>query len=301
MDYSIYVIKNTINNKYYVGQTKHYPFRRIYGHIHNSSRKKISNLLSRAIRRYGTSYFILEKVIHCPQEEADKVEERLIEYYNSLIPNGYNILKFGQVYNIPEGWWKGKKRAPGTIKKMSKGAKKRFAYLSPEEQEELRERGKQAHLKCDISKIKKDEWDSLSESEKKSKIEKFLYYRNQYMENETEEQRTSRGINISKAKKGIPPSEATIEAARIANSKPWSEERKKKHSQRLMGHKKKDTSKMRAARRAEVSEESKQRIIKIKKLIEEGKSNNEAAKFVGCTSEYVRKIRKGERGSSVAP
>jgi len=87
----IYLIKNKINNKVYVGQTIQNPKVRFRDHFRTDRKDTI--LLSNAGLKYGKESFeliILEENIKT-RALLDKKEIHYIRKYNSLHPNGYNI------------------------------------------------------------------------------------------------------------------------------------------------------------------------------------------------------------------
>lgn len=96
----IYKIINLKNNKVYIGQSinikkrwnsyKNRPFFK-YDSGYNTA-------IYAAIRKYGLEYFQFEVIEVCLEEELDKKEQYWIEKTNSLIPNGYNILRGGKLY-----------------------------------------------------------------------------------------------------------------------------------------------------------------------------------------------------------
>jgi len=82
---TIYVIKNSINDKVYVGQTWQTLERRI------SSGYKPCIHLSRAMNKYGADKFHHEVLtFSATQETADQLEQHFIAKFDS-IKNGYNI------------------------------------------------------------------------------------------------------------------------------------------------------------------------------------------------------------------
>jgi len=88
----IYLIKNIINNKIYVGQTVNSLKERFYGHQRHKN-----GLIGEAIRKYGKDNFLVEEIETC--ETIEKLNEReifWIQYYNSIAPNGYNLLLGGR-------------------------------------------------------------------------------------------------------------------------------------------------------------------------------------------------------------
>ena len=84
----IYLIENLINHKKYVGQSKNI-YARWSGHRCDS---KVKNLpLYQAMRKYGLENFQFSILEECGIEELTDKEDYWIAYYNSYIPNGYNI------------------------------------------------------------------------------------------------------------------------------------------------------------------------------------------------------------------
>lgn len=92
----IYIIKNTITDKVYIGQTIQSVERRFKKHLSDS--KQSNNIFSRAIKKYGAENFyyeILESNI--PLSELDEREIYWIKYFDSY-NNGYNSTTGGQYY-----------------------------------------------------------------------------------------------------------------------------------------------------------------------------------------------------------
>lgn len=88
MSIGIYKIENLINKKIYIGQSVHIE-RRWAEHCQHSS----NSLISQAIQKYGKQNFSFAIL----QEESDitklnQLEANYIRQYNSLTPNGYNIV-----------------------------------------------------------------------------------------------------------------------------------------------------------------------------------------------------------------
>jgi group I intron endonuclease len=140
----IYVHKNKINGKCYVGQT-------IRSDLHERWKEgkgyKTNQLFSRAIKKYGWNNFehIVLEEIYKTQKELNEAEIKYIELYDS-VKNGYNILS-GGFYNPmsnPESREKmkkaitGLKRTPEQIERNKQAQKKWRENLSPEKKEELK-------------------------------------------------------------------------------------------------------------------------------------------------------------------
>ena len=94
----IYIIKNTVNDKVYIGQSKDAANRwKFHKTAANTGHYKGRNVLYRAMRDIGIDKFyyeILEKQIPNYNER----EIYWIDKYNSIAPNGYNILPGGEQY-----------------------------------------------------------------------------------------------------------------------------------------------------------------------------------------------------------
>jgi len=104
----IYKTTNLINGKIYIGQDSN----------NNPYYKGSGVLLSKALKRYGGKNFKKEILAWCySKEHLDFLEKFYIEYFNSKIPNGYNISDGGEGmigednpnFGKP-GYWLGKKR-----------------------------------------------------------------------------------------------------------------------------------------------------------------------------------------------
>ena len=94
----IYKITNLINQKCYIGETTQTITKRWQQHLYQSQNQGhgYNYHLHCAIRKYGESNFIIEEIEYCNDEVRFAREHYYIMYYNSLEPNGYNILAAGQ-------------------------------------------------------------------------------------------------------------------------------------------------------------------------------------------------------------
>lgn len=95
----IYKIENLINGKVYIGQSINVE-KRLHEHFYKSNCKKdvsYKSALHSAIRKYGASNFSTEILCSCDYSELDDLEKFYIKKYNSISPNGYNILSGGQL------------------------------------------------------------------------------------------------------------------------------------------------------------------------------------------------------------
>ena len=85
----IYIIKNTINEKVYIGQTTNTIEYRFSQHLDCAKRDYKNSALYSAMRKYGKEYFYIEPIEEVPFEKLDEREIYWISYYDSY-NNGYN-------------------------------------------------------------------------------------------------------------------------------------------------------------------------------------------------------------------
>lgn len=94
----IYIIKNDINDKVYIGQSVNSEDR-FKSHC---KKNRDNSIIDFAINKYGKEHFwyeILEQQI----ENYNEREKYWIQFYNSVTPNGYNIMKGGEEPPIHKG------------------------------------------------------------------------------------------------------------------------------------------------------------------------------------------------------
>ena len=115
----VYILKNKLNGKCYVGQTKKSFEKRFRQHQTSNS------YIGKALRKYGSENF--EKLILENIDDLNVKEVSCIQEYDSIYPNGYNLTYGGQ----------NGKRSGKTKKRMSEAGKKRI--FTEEHREHLRE------------------------------------------------------------------------------------------------------------------------------------------------------------------
>lgn len=88
----IYIIKNDINRKVYIGQSVNAKdrFRQ-----HCKPCNMDNSVIGKAIKKYGKKHFWVE-VLERQVENYNDRERYWIDYYNSIVPNGYNISSGGE-------------------------------------------------------------------------------------------------------------------------------------------------------------------------------------------------------------
>ena len=85
----IYKVTNKLNNKVYIGQSIHI-YRRWCEHCQPSA----TSLLGKAIQKYGKENFVFEVLEEIVDINAlTQKESEYIKLYNSIVPNGYNIVE----------------------------------------------------------------------------------------------------------------------------------------------------------------------------------------------------------------
>lgn len=97
----IYVIRNKINDKVYVGQSINVESR-FKGHIQDKDRRQYSSAIDGAIKKYGEENFWYE-ILEGPVENYNEREKYWIRFFNSIAPNGYNIMEGGEDPPIRRG------------------------------------------------------------------------------------------------------------------------------------------------------------------------------------------------------
>ena len=92
----IYKVTNQLTGKLYIGQTIVSLKERWGQHCNNAPRKSHKSALHNAIRKYGKDNFKIEEIDSAKSiYELNSLEIKYIEKFNTLSPNGYNLLKGG--------------------------------------------------------------------------------------------------------------------------------------------------------------------------------------------------------------
>jgi group I intron endonuclease len=133
MSSGIYAIINKINNKRYIGQSRHLEQRKEVHFQKLRLNKHINPHLQNAYNLYGAHNFEFIILQECPEEQLDYYEDYYINKYNTLT-EGYNICE-GGLNNCPDntnekhGMWR--KDIPNELIKTM--------YLSGKQSSELAE------------------------------------------------------------------------------------------------------------------------------------------------------------------
>ena len=101
----IYLIRNNVNGKGYVGQTTVGVDRRFAKHLENA-RRGIDGALYRAIRKHGAENFTVSEIASCRRVLLDDLEKHYIKFFgtSSTCGHGYNMTAGGDSRRVPEGW-----------------------------------------------------------------------------------------------------------------------------------------------------------------------------------------------------
>lgn len=83
----IYKIENLLNHKIYIGQSI-----RIERRWTEHCNKNKKTVISQAIQKYGKQNFAFQVIEECKPEQLNELEEYYIKKYNSIVPNGYNVV-----------------------------------------------------------------------------------------------------------------------------------------------------------------------------------------------------------------
>ena len=130
---SVYKITNNINGKAYIGQTINSVQERFRTHCGAYSEGECPAIWS-AIQNYGKDNFTIELLWSepgCDKNRLDSKEIEMISTYNTIVPNGYNLMEGGC----------GSRHNEESKKKISVAKKKLWEEKGDEIRAQIRERG----------------------------------------------------------------------------------------------------------------------------------------------------------------
>ena len=160
----IYLITNTINYKKYIGQTLELDINRRWNAHKNT--KKGCPLLKKAFLKYGIDKFKFQIICICFDEDCNKFETEYIQKYNSLAPNGYNLMTGGG----------NSRHLPETLLKISEASRNRkYNPITEEVREKIRQ-SKLGNKSYNFGKhISDEQKQKIRETWRKKKAEKKIY------------------------------------------------------------------------------------------------------------------------------
>ena len=91
----IYLITNTINNHKYIGQTISYDINKRWNNYKKLNKNSIGYYFYNALIKYKLENFKFQIICICFDNDCNKFEEYYINYYNTIVPNGYNLRSGG--------------------------------------------------------------------------------------------------------------------------------------------------------------------------------------------------------------
>lgn len=151
--YCIYLARNPVNGKGYVGQTGQSLEERRIGH-EKAAKNGSSCVFHKALRKYGSDVFEWKVISECSTEEELNNEEcTWIKLLKTKVPNGYNLTDGGEGMrgfhlsqeakdkiseaNKGNTFWKGKHHSEGTKRKIGEASRRR----KPDSDETRRKKG----------------------------------------------------------------------------------------------------------------------------------------------------------------
>lgn len=153
---SVYSITNKVDGMRYIGVTKN-PEARLKEH--SRPKEKYVSYINRAINLHGKDNFDFKVLLISDRQYCLDMEAKLVEAYDCLVPNGYNMcaggrgrLQFHKGENHPQY---GKRPSEESIEKMRKA-------LTGKKQAPMPENAKQA-----ISESAKSQWADPEQRDKK--------------------------------------------------------------------------------------------------------------------------------------
>lgn len=130
----IYMITNITTGKRYIGQTVSYlssgrksgTAKRWERHLKTAKKPNSSQPICESIRLFGKDDFDIEILLYCNLKDLDYYERTFIKTFNTLVPNGYNVMKGGNLH----------KRLKEETKQII-SEQKRFLYVNEEDRKKL--------------------------------------------------------------------------------------------------------------------------------------------------------------------
>jgi len=97
----IYIVRNVLNGKVYIGQTRQSLSARRRAHLFEA-RNGSRSYFHAALRAHGTEAFVFEEIVHCftgRQEDLNNLEKLLIaDYAATSAAHGYNLTTGGDAF-----------------------------------------------------------------------------------------------------------------------------------------------------------------------------------------------------------
>lgn len=91
----IYLITNKINRKQYVGQTLEEDIHTRWDRHKKKCPRSLGRYILAAYNKYGIENFKFQIICICFNEDCNKYEGEYIQKFNTISPNGYNLMSGG--------------------------------------------------------------------------------------------------------------------------------------------------------------------------------------------------------------
>ena len=177
----IYKITNLITGKSYIGETNRTIEARWYQHRYRAENEIRSEYLYRAMNKYGIENFIIEEIEQCKPEVRFERETYYILLYDTLAPNGYNLIlsqngpNFEKISRTKELWDNGLiiteiatalRSDPKSISLYLKGIGVTTEEIRKRKGSFIGKRSSKKVIRYDLKGNFIDEWDSASNAAK---------------------------------------------------------------------------------------------------------------------------------------
>jgi len=111
----IYLWKNKINKKLYIGRNKTKKDLQGIFDRYKREMKKGKRVINIAMRKYGIENFELTAIQRCYTDKSlEAAKKKLAKKYNSYVPNGYNVFPCGALGGSPKGIYNKNYKRPKT-------------------------------------------------------------------------------------------------------------------------------------------------------------------------------------------
>ena len=96
----IYMLRNKVNNKMYIGQSQREDIKNRWRAYEKTVKNSMGTVLFRALTKHGLENFEFKIICICFNEDCNKYEIEYIKKYNTLLPNGYNMQTGGNTMPV---------------------------------------------------------------------------------------------------------------------------------------------------------------------------------------------------------
>ncbi len=151
----IYKITNKLNGKMYIGETtRDNPNERWMQHKRHVLNEQFGcRALYNAMTKHGIENFEFKIMFFCFNEDVEHYEIQMIEKFNTIAPNGYNILKGGK-----GGGFIGKKHSEETKEKLREHFKKKYEDVKEREKTSILVKEGLKNINISERVLKSEKW-----------------------------------------------------------------------------------------------------------------------------------------------